>query len=182
MNASFFLVVPRGLHSRARDAQRRWREASNGCTARARPVAGRTPRLARAAGRWRTTVRSASTVGETDSPREEAPRGPSRAGPAQAKGHGKGKGTDAAAAGGGKGGWPTLAASAKARAKAKPKAGPKPAPWADTALQEGECEQLFVNKRRLKTDPVYAAQMRVVLERTLDQPAALALAVGRQRR
>ena len=74
MNASFFLVVPRGLHSRARDAQRRWREASNGCTARARPVAGRTPRLARAAGRWRTTVRSASTVGETDRPREEAPR------------------------------------------------------------------------------------------------------------
>ena len=65
--------LARGSQSETR-GQRRWCEASNGCTARARPVAGRNPRLGRAAGRWRTTARSASTVGETDSPREEAPR------------------------------------------------------------------------------------------------------------
>ncbi len=104
-------------------------------------------------------------------PRDAAPQGPGPKGPTK----GKGKGVDNAAKGGGKGGWPSLLASAKARAKPRAKAAPTPAPWAAAASQDAH-DALFVDKRRLQSDPVYAATLRVVLEKKLEQPDALARA------
>ena len=111
-------------------------------------------------------------------PRDATPRRPAAA---QGKGKGKGKGQNNVEKGRGKGehaeeDFPPLPrASAKPKAKAKTK--PARPPWAEMADDdEPEKENLFVDKRRLRSDPIYAQQMRVVLERTMEQPEALAKA------
>ncbi len=117
-------------------------------------------------------------------PRDATPRRPAAA---KGKGTGKGKGQNNVEKGRGKGvnadedfpPLPRASAKPKAKAKSKPawKTGPTPPPWTEVADdEEPEKENLFVDKRRLRTDPIYAQQMRVVLERTMEQPEALAKA------
>jgi hypothetical protein len=114
------------------------------------------------------------------------PRDVTKSGSEAPKGKGKGKGKNKQQTNpdknGGKGNdeYPPLQASAQARPKAKAtsgsKPGPTPAPWAEADDAEVEHERLYIDKRRISKDPVYRQQMRVVLERTMNQQEALAQA------
>ena len=115
------------------------------------------------------------------------PRDATPGGSAAPKGKGKGKGKNQSNSEQGRGtsakgkeDFPPLPPSTRVQPKAKAKPANTPgsttAPWAEADDQEAEKEKLFVDKRRLQTDPIYAQQMRVVLERTMNQPEALAQA------